>query len=257
MIKKIIPIILFLLLTKLHLDAQKVNISGGLYGSYMSSMGGNLNSYNQTRYFGSNSGIDSINRSKDQYDTSNIDRLSGAFVGMDIKAILYDYYLLRVGANYGMSVMGGKGKTIYDDGTGLPYKFLKCKYTLKQWDFPVTLGLSVPFWKDSRISVNCGTAFAYATYENKFESDSTLDPFASSNSIKGKFTGWAFPLVVLIQGDLFIAPEVAITSTISYYKGRTKVIKDSYDSDGNIDFASIDFTGYRFSLGVSYYFYSM
>jgi hypothetical protein len=259
MIKKIIPLILFLLLAKMQLYAQKFNISGGLYGSYMSSMGGNLNSYNQNTYFGSNSGIDSINRTRSQYDTSNIDRLTGAFVGMDVKAIFLDYYMLRIGANYGMSVMGGKGRTVYTPDGGLNYYNLKCEYSLKQYDFPFTLGLSIPFWKDSRISVSCGTSFSRATYENKFESDpaNTNDPFASSNSIKGKFTGWAFPLVVLIQGDLFIAPEVALTSTISYYKGRTKVIKDSSDSDGNIDFASIDFTGYRFSLGISYNFYNM
>jgi hypothetical protein len=256
MIKRIIPIILFLLAAKVQLDAQKFNISGGIYGSYMSSMGGNLNSYNQTAYFDSNSGIDSINRSLDGYDTTNIDRLSGAFIGMDVKAVFLDYFLARIGANYGISVLGGKGKTIYDDGSGPPYHVLKCEYSLKQWDFPVTLGLSIPFWRDSRISVSCGTAFAYATYINKFETDTNF-PFASSNSIKGKFTGWAFPLVVLIQGDLFIAPDVALTSTISYYKGRTKLLNDSSDSDGNVDFASIDFTGYRLSLGVSYYFYNM
>jgi hypothetical protein len=245
MIKKIIFIISFLLIITIHgLDAESVSVSGGLYGSFMQSMGGNLDSYNQ-HFFGSNSGIDGINRSMDGYSTSNIDRLTGVFAGFDVKAIFLDYYLVRVGVNYGMSIIGGKGKTVYNDGVD---HSLKCEYSLKQYDFPLTLGLSIPFWKDSRISVSCGTAFAMATYENKFQSD-TIE-------WKGKFTGWAFPLVVLIQGDFFIAPEVSLTSTISYYKGRTKVIKDSSDNDGNIDFASIDFTGYRFSLGVSYYFYS-
>jgi hypothetical protein len=244
MIKKIIFIILFLFIIKIQVNAEKVSISSGLYGSYMQSMGGNLDSYNQ-HYFGSNSGIDGMNRSMDGYSTSNIDRLTGVFAGFDVKAIFLDYYLVRIGANYGMSIIGGKGRTVYNDGAD---HSLKCEYSLTQYDFPVTIGLSIPFWKDSRISVSCGTAFARATYENKFESD-TLD-------LKGNFTGWAFPLVVLIQGDLFIAPEVALTSAISYYKGRTKVIKDSSDNDGNVDFASIDFTGYRYSLGVSYYFYS-
>ena len=232
--------------------ADIVNISCGLYGSYMQSMGGNLSSYTQASYFDSYSGVDSINRSNDTIDTTNIDRLTGAFFGMNVKAVFLDYYLLRIGANYGMSVYGGEGKTIINAGTN----YLKCKYSLKQYDFPLTIGLSIPFWKDSRISVSCGTAFARATYENKFESDSVAAPFTTSSTIKGKFTGWAFPLVVLIEGDVFVAPDVSLTSAISYYSGRTSTIKDSYDSDGNVDFASIDFTGYRFSLGVSYYFYN-
>ncbi len=255
MIKKIIYIVLFLFIIKIQeLSAEKVSVSGGFYGSYMSSMGGNLASNTQETYFNSNSGIDGINKSADGISTSNIERLTGVFAGLDVKAVFLDYYLLRVGANYGMSVYGGKGKTIYNDGTD---HSLKCEYSLKQYDFPVTLGLSIPFWKDSRISVSCGTAFAWASYENKFESDSAAAPFsATQDTIKGKFTGWAFPLVVLIQGDIFVMPDVSLTSTISYYKGRTKVIKDSKDSDGDVDFASIDFTGYRFSLGVSYYFFS-
>jgi hypothetical protein len=254
MIKKIIYIFLFLFIIKIQeLSAEKVSVSGGFYGSYMSSMGGNLSSSTQEIYFDSNSGIYSINKSMDGTDTSNIDRLTGAFAGFDIRAIFLDYYLLRIGANYGMNVLGGKGKTIINAGAN----YLKCEYSLKQFDIPVTLGLSIPFWKDSRISVSCGTAFAWASYENKFESDSVAAPFsATQDTIKGKFTGWAFPLVVLIQGDLFVMPDVSLTSTISYYKGRTKVIKDSKDSDGDVDFASIDFTGYRFSLGVSYYFFS-
>ncbi len=254
MIKKIIPIIIFLLVIKPQLGAQRFNISGGIYGSYMPSMGGNLNSYNQVAYFDSNSGIDSINKSANGADTSNIDRLSGAFAGMDIKAVFFDYFMARLGINYGMSVAGGKGKTLINGGAN----YLKCNYSMKQLDSPLTVGVSVPFWKDFRISVSCGTAFAYAVYENKFQSDSTAVPFSATQStIKGKFTGWAFPLVILLQGDLFIAPDIALTSTISYYKGRTKVIKDSSDGDGNVDYASIDFTGYRFSLGVSYYFFSM
>lgn len=251
-----ISLIIFIFISGMRIAAaETVSVSGGIYGSFMQSMGGNLQSYNQENYFGSSSGIDGINRSMDGYSTSNIERLTGVFAGLDVKAIFFDYYMLRVGANYGMSMTGGKGKTVYYNGA---YYNLKCEYSLKQYDFPVTLGLSIPFWKDSRISVSCGTAFARATYENKFESDSTSAPFSlTQNTIKGKFTGWAFPLVVLIQGDFFIMPEVSLISTISYYRGRTKVIKDSSDKDGNVDYASIDFTGYRFSLGVSYFFYNM
>ena len=254
MIKTLLTILVLISVISIT-AAETVTVSGGIYGSYMQSMGGNLSSYNQSNYFGSSSGVDSINRSLDGYDSTNIGRLSGAFAGMNVKAVFLDYYLVRIGANYGMSVLGGKGRTVYNDGADYT---LKCEYSIKQYDFPVTIGLSIPFWKDSRISLSCGTAFARATYENKFETDpaNTNDPFASSNSIKGKFTGWAFPMVVLIEGDVFVTPDVSLTSTISYYKGRTEIIKDSYDSDGNVDFASIDFTGYRFSLGVAYYFYN-
>lgn len=253
MIKIFLITLIFLSAIIVPIHSDTISVSSGLYLGYMPSMGGNLDSYTQQTYFNTNSGVDGINKSMSGYNTSNIDRLTGAFGGVEIKAIFYDYYLLRVGANYGMSVMGGKGKTVYNDGTT---HSLKCEYTFREYDFPVTIGLSVPIWKDSRISLSCGTAFASAKYENKFESDSLAAPFAAQRKIKGSFSGWALPLVVIIQGDYFVSPEVALTSTISYYKGATKVIKDSSDDDGNVDFASIDFTGYRFSLGVSYYFYS-
>ncbi len=253
MIKKIIILIIIFLTANISkLYAEKLSVSSGLYIGFMPSMGGNLDSYTQQNYFGSNSGIDGINRSMDGFSTSKIDRLTGITFGLEVKAVLYDYFLVRAGANYGMSIMGGNGKTVYYDGGYYP---LKCEYSFKECDFPFTIGLSIPFWKDVRVAVSCGTSFAYAKYENKFESTATLDPFSAQRSIKGSFAGWAFPLVVIMQADYFIRQEVSLTSAIIYYRGATKVFRDRSDSDGNVDFASIDFTGFRFNLGVSYYFY--
>jgi hypothetical protein len=236
------------------LYAEKVSVSGGIVSGVMPSMGGNLNSISQEINYGSATGIDGINREMDGFSTDNIDRLTGVYAGLEFKAVFFDYYLLRIGANYGMSVLGGKGKTVFysTEPADLDYFTLKCEYSYTQYDFPVTIGVSIPIWKDARLSVSGGAAYARATYENKFTSDDT----AASFERKGKFTGWGFPLVVLVQGDYYLNEKLALTSALAYYKGSSKVIRDSSNSDGDTDFACIDFSGYRFNLGVSYTFYS-
>jgi hypothetical protein len=251
--KIIIFAISFFLLISSVLSAEDFSISGSAFCGFIPSIGGNLNSRTQEIYFGSNSGIDGMNRSMDGYNTSKIERLTGINFGLGLRAIFYDYFLAAAGVNYSMSVFGGKGNSVYYDGAG--YNPLKCEYSFREYDFPITIGLSIPFWKDVRASVSCGTSIAYAEYKNKFESTATTDPFASQRSISGSFSGWAFPFVVIVQADYYIRPELSLTSAIYYYKGATKVLKDKADDDGNIDCASIDFTGFRFNLGVSYVFY--
>lgn len=241
------------MLSYANLSAEKVNFSTGLNAGYMPSMGGNLDSLSQS-YYGSGSGVDGINRKMDGYSTSSIGRLTGVYAGFDFNAFFYDYFLVRTGFNYGKSIYGGRGKTVFysplpDDD----YFILKCEYKYTQYDIPLTAGVCIPFWKDAKISLTCGAAYANAKYENKFTSEDTAVPFER----KGRFSGWGIPLVVLIQGDYFIAEKFALTTEISYYRGKSKVIKDSYDSDGDTDFANIDFSGYRFNLGVSYYFFSI
>ncbi len=234
------------------LYAEKVSVSGGFVSGIMPSMGGNLSSYSQEAYYDSATGIDGINRKMEGFSTDNIDRLTGIFGGLEFKAVFYDYYLVRVGANYGMNVLGGKGKTVFYSTDDLDYFILKCEYSYKAYDFPLTIGVSIPIWKDARLSVSGGAAYARATYENKFTSDDTATTFRR----KGKFTGWGIPLVVLVQGDYYLNEKIALTSAVAYYNGASKVIRDSSENDGDTDFASIDFTGYRFNLGVSFSFYS-
>ena len=88
-----------------------------------------------------------------------------------------------------------------------------------------------------------------ATYENKFTEDT---PVAFER--KAKFTGWGIPMVVVFQGDYFFTKDAALISMISYYRGSSKQVKDSYDDDGDVDYANLDFSGYRLNLVICYYF---
>ena len=251
--KLIVNILLLIFISvSTHLFAEKLTFSTGINAGYMPSMGGNLDSLSQELYYGSASGVDGINRKIDGYSTTDIERLTGVYFGFDFNAFFYDYFLVRTGFNYGMSVYGGKGKTVfYSPPPDDDYFILKCEYSYRQFDVPLTVGVCIPFWKDAKILITCGAAYANAKYVNKFKSEDTAVPF----NRKGSFSGWGIPLVVLIQGDYFVTEKVALTTAISYYRGESKVIKDSSDNDGDTDFAVIDFSGYRFNLGVSYYFF--
>jgi len=266
-----VPIIIITILVTISIIlcypiyAVKVNYAGGLYAGFMPSMGGNLDSYVQQNYLHSDSGIDGINVTTDGASTSNIERLTGATVGAEFKAIFYDFYLVRTAINASMGVNGGEGTTLYTPDN-INYYYLDCSYSLMVFDVPLTIGLSIPFWKDMKISISCGIAYAYAIYENKFTSNETSPAFER----KGEFKGWGLPLVILLEGEYFITEKISMVSILSYYRGSTKIIKDSTDSDtdgldvdsdgtpdGVVDFSKIDFTGYRFSFGISYYIHSI
>ncbi|MBN2039562.1 MAG: hypothetical protein JW864_05945 [Spirochaetes bacterium] len=234
------------------LSAEKLTFSAGINASFMPSMGGSLATHSQESYYQSSSGVDGINRRMDGYKTSDIERLTGACFGFDFNILFYDYFLLRTGFNYGRNVCGGKGKTVfYSPAPDDDYFILECEYSYRQYDIPLTAGVCIPFWNDAKISVSCGAAYANALYKNKFESEDTAVPFER----KGKFSGWGIPLVVMIQGDYFVNEKIALTTKISYYRGRSRLKKDKSDDDGDTDFATLDFTGYKFNLGVSYYIF--
>ncbi len=229
------------------LTAAPVNGALTLHGGMMPSLGGNLNSYSQTSApINSTNGIDTINNSASGFDTSPVDRLLGASVGITFKVTFYDYFHMRIGGNYFKSVYGGTGKTVYDDGGD---RILKCEYAMWGYDIPVTVGLTIPFWKDMKISFSTGLAYAYGVYTNKFESDAPLE-------YEGEFKGWALPLVIHLEGEYFLTRQLALFTSLSYYNGSTNVLADRKQDDdaANKDYASIDFTGYRYNLGISYYF---
>lgn len=260
MIKRVLIILIFIF-AGIPAFALKINLSSGVYGGFIPALGGNLDSMNQYIYFNSANGIEDINRDKEGYATDNIRSLSGAYTGFELKALFFDYYLLRLGANYYMGVYGGAGKTVFSPDAGTNYYILECEYSFKGYDIPFTLGVSVPFWKDVRLSLSCGVAYASARYRNKFKSDDNYpDPFER----KGSFKGWAMPLVIIIQGEYFLSRDISLTSALSYYKGTTEVFRDGITNDtegfggqGAVDYARIDFSGYRYSIGASYYFTSI
>lgn len=246
--KKLIytAIIPLLFLMTVPLSGFTMSYSISLYGGVMPGMGGNLNSLKQEDLFSTDTGIDGINRSSSGYSTSAIYRLLGVSGGLDFRAIFFDYLCLRLGANYNQSVWGGKGTTLYDDSGTLTE--IKCKYSLMTIDAPLTAGLSIPFWKDVKITFGCGVAFGYGQYKNKFET--------AAFTYKGHFEGWTFPLVLILEGDYFLTNNIAIYTSLFYYNGSTGILKDKTTSDSSVDYASISFSGYRFSLGFSLFFYT-
>jgi hypothetical protein len=225
--------------------AAGVDLSTGAYFGIIPSMGGNLGSLMQESIYGSPGGIDGIQRSADGFDTDRIDRLLGITGGIKVRAFFAEYFAARVAGNYSRSVYGGKGKTVY---FSTAVESLECSYELTIIDIPLTVGLAIPFWKDMKISFTGGMAFAYGDYRNSFLS-------ASARS-RGKFTGWGYPLVIMLEGDYYLTSKLSINAFLSYYRGTTRTLKDGYraDNDFTTDFAEIDFTGYRFGFGVSYFF---
>jgi hypothetical protein len=251
MIKKIFITFLLSILMQMPLHAKMINYSIGVSAGFAPSLGGNLDSLTQQQYLSSDGGIDGMNRSMEGMDTENINRLLGITGGFEFRTIIQDFYLIRLSANYSNGVIGGKGKTVFYN---TDYYTMKCKYSFYEFDVPLTLGLAIPFWKDMMFSLSCGIAFAYAKYTNEFISE---DTYPDQFDLKGEFKGSGFPLVVIIQGEYFFLTNASLTSTISYYNGATEVLKDSYDKDEDVDFARINFTGYRFTFGISYYFFSI
>lgn len=259
----ITPLLLFI--WSCLLNAAAMNYGFGIYGGFYPSMGGSLDSYVQQEYLNSSNGIDGMNMKRSGETTSSIDHIVGAVAGIEFKAILFDYYLIRTAFNYSMGVSGGKGSTFYTPDNTNYYKMI-CEYTVFMYDIPLTVGILIPFWKDMKISLSCGVAYAYASYENEFSSSETTPAFKR----KGNFKGRGLPLVIVAEAEYFITEKISIISVLSYYNGSTNLIKDSRDSDtdgldvdsdgqpdGVVDYATIDFTGYRFSLGFSFYFYSI
>jgi len=233
-------------------EGSVMNYSVGVYGGFMPSAGGNLHSAVQEEFFSTTSGIDGINKSMDGYSTSEIKRPLAVTGGIELKAIFLDYFFTRLAGNYTRSVLGGTGKTLYDNAGPT---LLKCEYTYQSLDVPLTVGLSIPFWKDVTISFSCGAAYARGWTTNRFESE-------AGYTLKGTFSGYAFPLVLLVEGEYFLNQKIALNTALSYYKGSTKTLRDGKKSDdagpaGSAeDFSRIDFTGYRFSFRVSYCFFS-
>jgi hypothetical protein len=233
--KIIISITLLLLLIPFGVYADSPEIGVGFYAGLAPAMGGSMNTYVQNTTLGVGSGIDGINRDMSGRDTGEVKRLLGVAGGVEGKVIVLNYLMIRLGANYLKGFYGGKGKTL-----DLSDELVTAKYSMWAFDFPLTVGLSIPFWKDVRISISGGIAYAYGSQSTSFKS-TTLD---QSTSVKG----WAMPLVFILAGDHYLSNTLSLTSTISYYKGASKVKKD------NSDYARVDFSGYRWTVGFSFYF---
>ena len=198
-------------------------------------MGNNLSSYYQKNDLNIENGIYGINRSKSGLTTSTIKPLTGTFIGTELKGTAFDYLILSIGINYGQSILTGSGTSL-DNSDNI----MSVSYSMWLIDIPITAGISISFWEDTKVSFQSGIAFSYGNYKNSFTS--------STVNQNGSFKGLGTPIITKITGEYYISKNITISSSLSRYKGATQVLKN------NNDYAKIDFSGYRFSFGASYYF---
>lgn len=245
--KRIVLILCILLLSfSSNILGAPINYSIGIYLGLAPSLGNNLQSMRQYYQYGTASGSDGINRTQEGYDTQNSQRLLGLVGGVSGKVILYENYQFRIACNYTSGILGGEGTTLFGTNPDL----LEFSYSFRTIDFPFTFGIVIPFWKDIKVSFNCGFALAYGWYTNSFIENRTA-------TYRGEFAANSFPLMILLEAEYFINDKIAAISSLSYYRGSSKLIKDEYDEDGDIDYARLNFSGYRFHIGVMYYFFSI
>lgn len=256
--KSAILIAIFLMTTSAW--SFKMNYSIDLYAGALPNYGGSLNSYNQRAYFQSEHGIYEINKSATGVTTESIRPLLGISGGIALRSIMNDFYFYRIGASYNMNIWGGSGTTIFNtnqmDNLTNDYLPVKCSYGLTSYDFPVTLGVAIPFWKDVKIFFSCGVSFNYSIMTNSFKADGMTR--------EGKFSALSYPLVILLEGQYFVTQNMAMYTSLSYYRGNSKYLTDStktdttgYSGAGAVDYSSIDLTGYKYYLGISFYFISI
>jgi hypothetical protein len=238
----------FLSVLTTELSAVSVNYAIGVHLGLSPAFGGDLDSLLQETRFHSQSGINGMNKKMDGFKSSTVDRLLGMTSGGEIKTVIAEYFLVRLGGNFTFTSGGGGGRTVFYDDVNMPnaYRSLSCSYTFYSWDLPFTVGLCVPYWKDMKIAFSCGIAYASGVYVNEFSSD--------METFRGKFKSWGLPMVIILEGEYFLTPQFAVNSSISYYSGSSNIVRDGSSSDGFVDYARLNFSGYRFAFGVSYYF---
>lgn len=234
---KIIRIIIFVFFLIGAIPLNSAEFATSIRIGFAPDTGGSMHSGWQLEELEVEQGIYDINRSADGFQLSTIEAPLGFSAAFDLRLILDKVYF-KAGAGYNRIIAGGKGTTLNDSGTDE----VKVKY--KQWsvDFPVTAGVTLMFWGESRISLGGGFAFAYGNYSNSFKS---ADPLLNHSAA---FTSYALPIVAELSGEVFISPGTSMICSINHYYGRSRIVKDGSD------YARVDFSGTRFTAGVVKYF---
>ena len=208
-----------------------------IYGGFAPTFGGNLTTTFQQDTLNLPNGILSINRTKTGETSAPIAPLLGGTAGIEFWGITRDFIIISCGANFTYGIMGGSGNSLDNSENTM-----SVKYSLWTVDIPLTVGITIPFWDDIRISFKSGIAIAYGKYSNVFKS-SIIN--SSSN-----FTGYGAPVVTSLAGDYLFYHNFSLYMSITHYSGSTKIIKDE------ADYASINFSGYRIYVGTSFRFKS-
>ena len=216
---------------------ELVNVSLGGYIGIAPDIGGELHTY-KLEEIGIYNGTYDINRLAEGKTTARIHKLVGTTAGFHFSTIIAEHFLIYTGVMGTMSIWGGSGQTLDNDAA---LNEVNVKYSMWMVDMPLAFGLSIPFFNDGRMSIAGGFDFMYLGFK------STYDSIAGSK-VDSSFSGWAFPLLLLVSGEYFFNKNTTITGTLMYYKGQTDIIR----SDDN--YAAIDVSGFRILFGISYYF---
>ena len=235
--RKIIKINIFFFLLIGALPLYSAEFASSIRIGFSPEVGGSMHSGWQLENLEVEQGIYDINRSADGFQLSTIEAPLGFSAAFDLRLILDKIYF-KAGAGYNRVIAGGKGTTLNDSATDE----VKVKYSQWSADFPVTAGVTLLFWGESRISLGGGAAFAYGNYSNSFKSA------VPALNHSAAFTSYAIPLVAELSGEVFISSGTSLICSINHYYGRSKIVKDGSD------YARVDFSGTRFTAGWVKYF---
>ncbi len=232
---KKIKYIITLLFTLSTVLLQAAEVSLSVRGGYSPAVGGSMSTGWQADNLDVYDGINDINRSGGGLAVSSVEDPFGVIAGADLRIINNSVYY-RVGIEYVYILSGGTGKTLNPAGTEV------VKVTYSQWSFdvPLTIGVSLLFWGESRIYLGVGAAFAYGTYSNSFKS-ATLDH-------SGSFTAYAVPLVAEFGCEYMVNDRVSLGCDVKYLYGKSSIVNDG------TDYARVDFSGLHITASAALHF---
>jgi len=229
---KLLVTVLFILYEAVS-PAAEISLSPRI--GYSPAVGGSMSSGWQSENLNVPDGIYSINRSMDGFAVSGIQSPVAVIAGIDC-CIIRNFIYYRAGIEYLYQISGGSGKTVNPAGT----EIVNVKYSQWSLDAPLTAGVSLTFWGESRIFLGCGAAFAYGTYSNSFSSV-TLNH-------SGTFTGYAIPLAAEAGCEYLLNEKFSVGCSILYLYGKSAVIDDG------ADYARIDFSGFHITATAALHF---
>lgn len=214
------------------------DISLNMRFGYSPHAGGAMRSGWQAANLGVYDGLNDINRSSGAFDVTTVEVPAGVVGALDVMFTGETFYF-KTGVWSLYTVAGGKGKTID------PAEAEVVSVSYSQWsvDVPVTIGVNLLYWGESRIYMGCGFAFAYGMSAMSFSSAS------ATYNHSADFAGYAIPLVAELGCEYMTGNNTSVGCGIRYMYGKTAVIENGSD------YAVVDFSGYIFTFSASIHFH--
>lgn len=214
-----------------------IGISINMRFGYSPHAGGTMSSEWQAANLGVYDGLNGINRSSDAFDVSTVEVPIGITGALDL--MFYgEVFYFKTGIWSLYTVSGGTGKTI----DPAEIELVSAEYSQWSVDVPVTIGVNLVYWGESRIYMGCGFAFAYGMSTMTFSSASAAYDHSAV------FPGYAIPLVAELGCEYMTGDHTSVGCGIRYMYGKSAIIEKSSDS------AVVDFSGYIFTMSASYHF---